>query len=189
MGLTFNDKKMSIRAIILMVFVFLAPSSMAQEVQWMSLSEALAAQKVQPKKIFIDVYTVWCGPCKLYDRNTFSNAKVADFINENFYPVKFNGEGNEVIVYKGKTYSNPKYDPAKAKRRNAPHQFSGYLGINAYPTVVFMDESGNLIKRVRGYRTAQQLELFLKFFGTDLWRSILTQKAYDDYVANFKPSF
>ena len=52
-----------------------------------------------------------------------------------------------------------------------------------------MDESGGLIKSVRGYRTAQQLELFLRFFGTDLWRSVRTQEAYDDYVANFKPSF
>ena len=61
MGLTFDDKKMSIRAIILLVFVFLAPSSMAQEVQWMSLSEALAAQKVQPKKnIYRRIYgLVW----------------------------------------------------------------------------------------------------------------------------------
>lgn len=180
---------MKIRTIIGLFFIFLTTGLMAQEVQWMSMSEALAAQRAHPKKIFVDVYTVWCGPCKLYDRNTFSNPKVAAFINEHFYPVKFNGEGDEVVVYNGKTYDNPKYDPAKAKRRNSSHQFAGYLGINAYPTVVFMDESGGLIKSVRGYRTAQQLELFLRFFGTDLWRSVRTQEAYDDYVANFKPSF
>jgi len=180
---------MSFRAIIRLGFIFLTPVLMAQEVQWMSMSEALAAQKIKPKKIFIDVYTVWCGPCKSYDRNTFSNPDVAAFINEYFYPVKFNGEGDQTIVYKGKTYDNPRYDPAKAKRRNSVHEFSRYLGINAYPTVVFMDESGGLIKSVRGYRTAPQLELFLRFFGTDLWKSIRTQEAYDQYVANFKPSF
>ena len=108
---------MSFRAIILLGFILLTPILMAQEVQWMSMSEALAAQKIKPKKIFIDVYTVWCGPCKSYDRNTFSNPDVAAFINEYFYPVKFNGEGDETIVYKGKTYDNPRYDPAKAKRR------------------------------------------------------------------------
>ncbi len=180
---------MKIRSLILFLLMLAGPALVAQEIQWMSLSEALAAQKKQPKKIFMDVYTVWCGPCKLYDRNTFSNPEVAAFINQHFYPVKFNGEGDETIVYQGNTYDNPRYDPAKAKRRNAVHKFSSYLGINAYPTVVFMDESGGLIKSVRGYRTAPQLELFLRFFGTDLWKSIRTQEAYDNYVANFKPSF
>lgn len=180
---------MRFKLIILFVLVILGPSLVAQEVQWMSLGEALSAQKIKPKKIFIDVYTVWCGPCKSYDRNTFSNPDVAAFINANFYPVKFNGEGDETIVYKGKTYDNPRYDPAKAKRRNSVHEFTSYLGVNAYPTVVFVDESGGLIKSVRGYRTPPQLELFLKFFGTDLWKSIRTQEAYDNYVANFKPSF
>ena len=40
----------------------------AQEIQWMTLAEALEAQKTVPKKIFMDVYTKWCGPCKLLDK-------------------------------------------------------------------------------------------------------------------------
>ena len=39
----------------------------------MTLDEARAAQKKEPKKIFMDVYTDWCGPCKLLDKNTFQN--------------------------------------------------------------------------------------------------------------------
>ena len=180
---------MSIRSLLVLFLMFWTQGHLAQEIQWMSMSEALTAQKSTPKNIFIDVYTVWCGPCKLYDRNTFSNPKVAAFINEHFYPVKFNGEGNESFVYQGKRYDNPRYNPAKAKRRNSVHQFASYLGIRAYPTVVFLDEQGDLIKSVRGYRTPPQLELFLRFFGTDLWKSIRTQQEYDAFVANFTPSF
>ena len=44
----------------------------AQQIEWMSLSEALEAQKKEPKKIIMDVYTKWCGPCKLLDKNTFA---------------------------------------------------------------------------------------------------------------------
>ena len=180
---------MSIRSLLVLFLMFWTQGYLAQEIQWMSMSEALTAQKRTPKNIFIDVYTVWCGPCKLYDRNTFSNPKVAAFINEHFYPVKFNGEGNESFVYQGKRYDNPRYNPAKAKRRNSVHQFARYLGIRAYPTVVFLDEQGDLIKSVRGYRTPSQLELFLRFFGTDLWKSIRTQQEYDAFVTNFTPSF
>ena len=161
----------------------------AQEIQWMTLNEALIAQKTEPKKILIDVYTVWCGPCKLLDRNTFGHPGVAAFINQHFYPVKFNAEGDSEVNYRFKKYRNPGYDPAKAKRRNSVHEFSRYLGVRAYPTVVFLDETGGLIKSIRGYRTPPQIELFLRFFGTDLWREIRTQEAYDQYVVNFKPSF
>lgn len=161
----------------------------AQEIKWMSLSEALAAQKNQPKKIFIDMYTKWCGPCKLLDKNTFSNPDVAKFINKHFYAVKFNAEGNDLVSYKGKTYANPSYDPAKANRRNSAHQFSRLMGVRAYPTVLFLDESGNLINSVKGYRTPQQMEPFLKLFGTELWRKITTQEAYQQYMDSFKPEF
>ena len=37
----------------------------AQEINWLSFEEAVEAQKVSPKKIFVDAYTVWCGPCKM----------------------------------------------------------------------------------------------------------------------------
>ena len=38
---------------VFLLFVF--TSTGAQEIQWMSLNEALEAQKKEPKKIFIDV--------------------------------------------------------------------------------------------------------------------------------------
>ena len=66
----------------------------AQEINWLTMNEALAKQKEQPKKIMIDMYTVWCGPCKMLDRNTFSNKKLAEYVNANYYAVKFNAEGD-----------------------------------------------------------------------------------------------
>ena len=71
----------------------------AQSIQWMTLAEAIEAQKENPKKIIIDVYTDWCGPCKLMDKNTFQNRDVAAYISKHYYAVKFNAEGNESITY------------------------------------------------------------------------------------------
>ena len=42
-----------------LLFVTLQLSS--QEVKWMTWEEAAAANDKQPKKIFVDVYTNWCG--------------------------------------------------------------------------------------------------------------------------------
>ena len=93
----------------------------------------------------MDVYTNWCGPCKLLDKNTFHNADVVDYINEHFYAVKFNGEGNDELSFKGKSFSNPNYDPAKAQRRNSAHQLTRYFGLRAYPSIVFIDENQEMI--------------------------------------------
>jgi thioredoxin-related protein len=175
--------------LVLFSMLLLVGSMTAQKINWLTMNEAVATQAENPKKIFVDMYTNWCGPCKLMDRNTFSNKDVISYINENFYAVKFNAEGNETINADGQSFTNPGYDPAKAYRRNSSHEFTTYMGVNAYPTILFIDEEGNLINRVKGYKTPQQMELYLKFFGTELWESIQTQKEFDEYFQNFEPEF
>ena len=50
----------------LIYFLFFSTTfSSAQSIKWLSFNEALDAQKVIPKKIIMDVYTEWCGPCKM----------------------------------------------------------------------------------------------------------------------------
>mgnify|MGYP000536572778 FL=1 len=84
---------------ILIALTFILTTSLvsAQEINWVSLEEAVELQKKNPKKIIMDVYTSWCGPCKMLDRNTFQNKDVAAYINKNYYAVKFNAEGQEEI--------------------------------------------------------------------------------------------
>ncbi|MEL6306057.1 MAG: DUF255 domain-containing protein, partial [Bacteroidota bacterium] len=62
----------------------------AQQVEWMSWEEALALSEsdAEPKKIFVDVYTDWCGWCKKMDKDTFQNEAVATYMKEHFYMVK-----------------------------------------------------------------------------------------------------
>lgn len=41
-------------------------------IKWMSMEEAQAAAKKSPRPLFVDVYTSWCGPCKMLDARTFT---------------------------------------------------------------------------------------------------------------------
>lgn len=171
-----------------LVLVLIAFSGFSQEINWMTMNEALAAQKKQPKKIFLDAYTVWCGPCKLLDRNTFTNEDVIEYINKHYYPVKFNAEGTEEVKYREHTFTNPDYDPNR-KGRNSTHQFARAMKITGYPSLVFFDETGNLIGPIPGYRTPHQLELFLKLFVKEDYKKITTPEAFQEYSEGFKNEF
>ena len=122
--------------LVALFIVLVSPLYAQDEIRWMSMNEALEAQKKVPKKIIMDVYTSWCGPCKLLDKNTFGNKDVIKFVNNNYYPVKFNAEGTESITYQDFTYTNPNYQEGR-KGRNSQHLLANALKISGYPTIVF----------------------------------------------------
>jgi len=176
--------------IVLVLFtVFATVTLSAQEINWVTLEEAVELQKKNPKKIMMDMYTSWCGPCKLLDAKTFKNKDVANYVNKHYYAVKFNAEGNDVINFKDKTFENPKYDPAKAKRRNSGHQLARFFSIRSYPTIVFLDEKAEFIAPIVGYKKPQQLELYLKMFKKNEHTEMDTQAKFNEYFKKFKPEF
>lgn len=176
------------RKLFIAIFAIFSITINAQEIKWMTLEKAVEAQKTTPKKIFMDAYTVWCGPCKMLDKNTFSNKDVANYINKNFYAVKFNAEGNEKVNFLGKSYTNPGFDP-KSSGRNSSHELSGYFGIRAYPTIVYLDEEAKLIAPIPGYQSPKQLELYLKLFASNDYKTIQSQEAFTEYSTKFKSEF
>ena len=63
------SRKYILRITFLLAFVF----NYSQAINWISFEKAIEYQKSNPKNIIMDVYTNWCGPCKLMDKNTFQN--------------------------------------------------------------------------------------------------------------------
>ena len=170
---------------IICIFTFLLFSAfsytaVAQDVNWLSWEEAInmAQTDDNPKKIFIDVYTDWCGWCKKMDKDTFQNPEVALYMNQNFYMVKLDGEGKDPIEFKGKTY---KYVPSG---RRGYHELAAALlnGRLSYPTVVFMDEDLNLLSPVPGYQKPGPFLNIARFFGDDIYK----EKDWQTYSAQGK---
>ena len=176
-------------AVIVVLTLSMSFASIAQTINWVSFEEALALQKKKPKKIMMDVYTNWCGPCKMLDKNTFQNPDVAKYVNDNYYAVKFDAEGNENIKFKGNTYTNKGYKAEMASRRNSVHDLTHALQVNAYPTIMFFDEIGDIIFPLRGYQQPQQLESYLKMFFKDQHKEMKTQDDFNAFYAAFKPEF
>ena len=89
----------------LVAFVFTSFSRKeSDKVHWLSIEEMQLAYKKKPKPIIVDVYTSWCGWCKVMDKETYSNDQVAAYINEKYYAVKLDAEVKEPLVWNGKKY-------------------------------------------------------------------------------------
>lgn len=152
----------------------------AQEVTWISFTEAVAltASEENPKKVFIDVYTDWCGWCKKMDKDTFQNPQVAQYMEDNFYMVKMDGEGKEDITFKGKTY---KFIPSG---RKGYHELAAALmqGRLSYPTTIFLDEEMNMLSPVPGYQKPDPFLNIAKYFGSNIYK----EKDWKTYAAESK---
>jgi thioredoxin-related protein len=145
------------KIILVLSLMLLSMVSFAQEIKWMTMDEALKAQEKDPKPIFMDVYTDWCGPCKMLDKNTFHDAAIVEIVSKNYYAVKFNAEGNETINFQGVKYTNPKYVEGKTGR-NGVHEFTSFLKVQGYPTMYIFEATGEIKSNILGYGTAEQLK-------------------------------
>jgi len=130
-------------------------------IKWYSLEEAVALQKKKPKKIFIDMYTDWCGWCKRMDATTFTDPTVAAYLNEKFYCVKFNAEQKEPIIFQGKTF-NFVTSGSRGYHELAATLLDGQLG---YPSFVYLNEKLERITISPGYKQPDQIMPELKYVG------------------------
>ncbi|WP_172283839.1 thioredoxin family protein [Chryseobacterium sp. LAM-KRS1] len=171
------------KKILSIISLFLFTLSFAQ-VKWMTIEEALKAQKQNPKKILIDFYADWCGPCKIMDKKTFGHPVIEQILNENYYPVKFNAEEKKDIEIFGRTFSNHSVEHKKGK--NSLHEFTQYMNVAAVPSTVFLDEKGGPITILQGELSAIELEPYLEFISKDMYKKIKTREQWEDYQKKFK---
>lgn len=94
--------------------------------------EALQLANKQSKPIFLDISASWCGPCKMLKSKTFPNQEVGKFYNANFINVAVDGEKGEGITL------------AKKYR------------IKGYPSLLFINSSGDIVAQTTGYRNPKQ---------------------------------
>ena len=150
--------------IVLMVLFSLPIVGNAQKINWMTFQEAVKLNETAPKKIFIDVYTDWCGWCKKMDKTTFLDPAVVEYMNENYYAVKLDAEMNDTISFAGYTF-------VIEGGRRGTHQLAAALlqGRLSYPSYVFMNEKNQVLTVAPGYMEPKDLMPILKYIGTDAY--------------------
>jgi thioredoxin-related protein len=149
------------------------------KIHWYTFEEATKLNSKHPKKIFLDMYTDWCGWCKRLDAVTFVHPEIVKYVNKNFYAVKFNAERKDVISYKGKNYTN-----TNPNQFQHPHDLAALFLQNkfSYPTMVFLDEKMNEIAPVPGYMKPKEFERLINFIGSDAFQ----KQTFESYGSTFQ---
>jgi len=139
-----------------------------KELKWYSLEEAQKAGSKDKRKYMIDIYTDWCGWCKVMDKKTFSVASVSAILTEKFYPVKFNAEQTENIIFNEKVY---KFNGQTNELINV------WLGNEfGYPTTVFLDEKLKVIGKISGYKDATEFKKILTFYDSEAYKKVTLEQ-------------
>lgn len=154
------------------------PSSSAK-IKWMDFEEAVALNKKKPKKIFIDMYTDWCGWCKKMDAATFVNPVIVEYMNDNFYAVKFNAERKDTVEFNGTIYVNPNPTGTRSSHQLAQELLNGRM---SYPSFIILDENLDKVTTIPGYHKAPEFETILHYIGENAYK---TQK-WEEFGPNFK---
>jgi len=98
-----------------------------------SLREGLEKAKAENKLVFVDCYTTWCGPCKILKLYTFRDANLGDYMKDNYVSLAIDMETTEGQIL--------------AKK----------YGIEAYPTLLFLDKYGRVLNHQVGGIGAEAL--------------------------------
>lgn len=168
---------MTLKKIFIALLLPVAGIAFAQEVNWHTIEQAVELNKISPRKFMVDVYTDWCGWCKVMDKNTFGNKIIAEYLNDKYYPVKLNAEQKENITIGENTY---KY----VAQGRGYHELAAALlnGNMGYPSVVFLDEQFKIIQPFQGYIKAKQFDEIAKFIGDDLYKT----KTWEEFLKTYK---
>ena len=117
-----------------------------------SFQDALKQAKAENKKVFVDFYTTWCGPCQLMSKNIFPDDEVGEYFNKYFVNYQINAEDKAFLP--------------EVKR----------YGVAAYPNMLILDTEGNVLGRQLG---ATDKNGFLRFAKLALKEVLPVDQLYE----------
>lgn len=152
-------------------------------VNWITFDEAYIKCKKNPRPIMIDVYTTWCGPCKMMSAQTFNNPEISKYINDNFYAVKFDAESKDSVKFDKYVFAS-----TDATNPKAPHQFAASILDNqlAYPSIVFLNNQIQRLDILKGFMAPKNFEPILNYYGSGEYQKVKWEEYQKSFISVLK---
>lgn len=139
---------------LIVYLVFAAAPALANDdpINWQKFDEKLIFDKPKDKKVYIFFYSDWCKYCKKMIDETFTDAAVADYLNNNFINMKIDSGKNVAIAQK--------------------------FRIRGIPDNWFITKQGEIISHTPGYIPPDHLLAILKYYHTDSYKKM----TFSDFI-------
>lgn len=145
-----------------------------QNFAWKDWNSVTEANKLEPKKMLVYVYTDWCVVCKKLEKGTFLDQELSSYMNGAYRLVKFNAETAQDIKIRNKVYSkkNGRYNELAIALTN---------GSLVFPSLVFLDENYNIIQVIEGYQGPQRMLKISNYFASNAYKSLPWDQFSSEY--------
>jgi thioredoxin-related protein len=137
----------------------------AKKLDWLAFDAATEKASKQKKHLIVDIYTSWCGWCRVMDRETYGNADVAAYLTENFVLAKVNGESSSKLHWKGQELTE--------------RQFARAVGVTGYPATYFMKPNAELLGGVPGFIKSPDFMVYSRYVATKWYEKGKIQEYVD----------
>ena len=128
------------------------PGAKAEKVEWLTFDDATVRAAKEDKHVIVDIYTTWCGWCKVMERQTYGHPEVAAYLRENFLLAKVNGEASGKVHWQGKEITE--------------RQLAKALGVTGYPATYFLKPNADLLGGVSGYIEHPDFMIYARYVHT-----------------------
>lgn len=138
-----------------------------EAINWLPWEQAATKQKEEKRKVLLNIYTNWCRWCSRMDETTFGDPRIAAYVNEKYYAVKFDAEYKEDITFQGKTYKYVR------NGKTGYHELAAEL-LNdrlSFPAVVILDEDWQTIQTIMGFKPPSSFECIVTYFGSNQYKN------------------
>lgn len=111
----------------------------------------------EEKFVFIYVYAPWCPYCQRIEQEVYTDGDVQALMNEHFVMVRVNADDpEETHQFEGKEVAAP--------------DLANRLGARGFPSLIFMDETGEHIGTLPGAVERDDFMLLMRYVGTGAFR-------------------
>lgn len=111
---------------LLLLLLVVAPAFSAELFVDLKFEAACQQAAKENKLVLIDFYTTWCGPCKLLDKNTWTDPEVIKQVSDKAVALRIDAEKETGLASRYK--------------------------IDVYPTILLLKPDGTQVDRLVGYR-------------------------------------
>lgn len=164
------SKKISFLLIVLLVLLVSSCASWGKRdtpttIEWVKLEQAQNRSAKDGKKILVHVYTDWCEFCKKLDDTVYPDSSVITSVSDMYHAVRLDAESDSTIRFNNDEITM--------------RQLTRSLGVRSYPTILFIDASGELLLQINGYMPVDDFKNMLAYIGEEAF----TKTEFHEFAA------